>query len=130
MRKTGHKLCGFKLSLENYVPPNGGYAQDGRSSGYWFLGVDKYIFDWFRPQKRALSDHEIRGMFVSHGHQPYQSFKELYHFGWDVWKDDKDYWKRKEKGVKWNFHKYSSVDFIYENLEKYLENQKKHELQK
>lgn len=100
MRNQSAIDCGFSLSLENYIFPNGGHNPDpnGNEMGIWLLGLDRKIFHENFPKNGKLTDGQIHNFFRTRG-KIIRSRKELYHLGWDIWKDEPEYWKFKEAGA-------------------------------
>lgn len=110
-------LSGFKLGISNYVPPNGGHIDDGISVGFWLMGLNtkafKNMMDRHNLWKHPVQDYKVRGFMSQQGKQA-RSNKELYHLGWDLWKDDEAYFARKVAGVKWHEVSNSPIEFVYE----------------
>ena len=96
MRRLGAVDCGFSLSLSNYVPPNSGHDPDlnGHAMGIWLLGIDNLIFRKTYPMNGPFTDTLLHAHMSQFG-KKIRSRKELYHLGWDLWRDDPDYWKLK-----------------------------------
>jgi len=115
----GRTLTGCTLSLENYVPPNHGYGGDSDSFGMWLMGVNiKQFKDFPRNPHHpscALVDHHVRGFFQGRGITEKLLSIRLYHLGWDIWKDDPDYFEHKKANPTVWFQLPRSLD--YELLE-------------
>ncbi len=113
MQETAN-LSGFKLSQENYVPPNQGHVEDGISVGFWLMGLNTQKFYQVMNQSNGwnhpVQDHRLRSLMGTKA----RSDKELYHLGWDIWKDDPEYFDRKLKGIDWSRRTCSPLEFVYE----------------
>jgi len=99
-------ITGFGLGLSNYTDtPNYGHNPDpdGHAMGMWLMGINRKIFDahysspWF-------TDGTLTNTLKKHGTN-FRIRKDLYHLGWDLWRDDIEYWEMKKKGVNWNITK-------------------------
>lgn len=113
MMKEGNVLSGFRLSLENYKPPNGGHVDDGISCGFWLMALKKDLFFKVCPLNIALADHRVRWYMSNYGRMK-QNSNCLYHLGWDLHKIDPEYFNEKVKGIKWNLYERSAIQFIHE----------------
>lgn len=111
-------LSGFKLSDENYVPPNKGHMEDGISVGFWLMGLKTTQFNKVMSSvycmNQPVQDYKIRTMMSTQGKITRDNDHELYHLGWDIWKDDPEYFDRKLKGIDWSQRTCSPVEFVYE----------------
>lgn len=107
-----YKLCGFSLSRENYVPPNGGHLEVG--FGYWLMGIRTDFFMEYCPRGENLLDTEWRG---AAGPSSYQIPDRLYHLGWDLYKDDPAYFEEKRKRIDYKASPGLTNYEVYEKLE-------------
>lgn len=106
-------LAAFSLSLENYVPPNGGHLDVPNRSGVWLMGMRRSFFATLERERVHLDvmlcvRAEERGGF----HQvPYP---KLYHLGWDLWRDAPWYWEQKVAGTPWDTYRKPVVATVVE----------------
>jgi hypothetical protein len=96
-------LVAFDLNLINYTPPNfGQYVAEEFSNRYGaYIGPSGA---WLIVMRRTDADRFIRDNDITLDHNLMESVEialrlpvELYHLGWDAWKDDDDYWQLKVK---------------------------------
>lgn len=92
---------GYSLSLENYIPPNGGHSTDGDLMGFWLLALNQKIYEDHYPHGQNLQDLQVLDLFRTYG-SIQRSAKCLYHLGWDAWRDDPEYFEIKKAGINWN----------------------------
>lgn len=86
-------ICGFTLGMDNYVPPNFGYDPNYPYFGNWLMGLRKRSFaSYNRP---AFQDCFALQHQLQYGRHK-KIMIPLYHLGWDAWKDDPDYWDKKQ----------------------------------
>jgi hypothetical protein len=111
------ELTGFGLSLENYVPPNGGHLDDNITFGIWLMAINKGIYDKFSKHYKQfnlpLADYKIRDLTLHYGGRVLKGPNVLYHLGWDIWKVDKEYWEEKMKGIQWDKAHKPLLHYIY-----------------
>lgn len=96
---TEHILTGFGLKTENYVSPNSGFDLNG--FGSWLMGVDSNIYKEYCKKYKFHLDSQVIQFFQSKGRILKYDNPKLYHLGWDLWKDDPEYWQEKLKGIDW-----------------------------
>lgn len=103
----GYNIAGFTLATANYVPPNSGHNPDG--IGSWLMGIRKEAYERL-PKDVAYVDSYLRHMLA-----PCKQYKdELYHLGFDIWKDCPEYWeKHKTVAQPWHQLEMGEVKFIY-----------------
>ena len=103
-------VSGFSLSLANYLPPNSGHSPDphGHAMGVWLMGVKRALYDRHFPGDTPLVDHLLLNALGKHGRLE-RSRRELYHLGWDIPRDDPEYWQLKLAGVPWQTHRRCAV---------------------
>ena len=97
-------ICGFTLSNENYVPPNFGWHENfvlkNKIFGTWLMGIKKEplfkVLKNFKKNNTQIEDIKLIKAICEYGTRNIID-KKLYHLGWDVWKDDPEYWKDKHK---------------------------------
>ena len=104
-------VSGFSLSLENYVPPNSGHDPDpnGHAMGVWLLGIRRGLYDTHFPPETPLVDHLLLNALGRHGRIE-RSRREVYHLGWDLPRDDPEYWQMKLAGIPWSTNERCAVD--------------------
>lgn len=104
-------VSGFSLSLENYLPPNSGHHPDpnGHAMGVWLMGIKRALYEHHFPDETPLVDHLLLGALGRHGRIE-RSRKELCHLGWDIPRDDPEYWRLKLRGVPWATNERCAVE--------------------
>lgn len=114
----GLAVSGFSLSLENYVPPNSGHDPDphGHAMGVWLLGIRRRLYDEHFPDELPLVDSVLLNTLAKHGRIE-RSRHALYHLGWDLHRDDPEYWQMKLAGVSWARNERCAVDVRLEPQE-------------
>jgi glycosyltransferase involved in cell wall biosynthesis len=107
----GLAVSGFSLSLENYLPPNSGHESDpyGHAMGVWLMGIKRALYDAHFPDDTPLVDHLLLNTLGRHGRIE-RSRREVYHLGWDIPRDDPEYWQLKLAGVPWRTNTRCAVD--------------------
>ena len=105
-------ISGFTLNNENYVYPNYGWCENqniaSKLFGVWLMSVKKKeYFKIYQKKIVNLIDSEIILNMCNYGKRDLINSR-LYHLGWNVWKDDVDYWKHKIKENNWNSRKDSN----------------------
>jgi hypothetical protein len=102
---------GFSLSLENYVPPNSGHSPDvhGHAMGTWLMGLKRAAYERHFSDELPLVDHVLLNALAAHGRIE-RSRRELYHLGWDLHRDDPEYWQLKLAGIPWNTNTRCAVE--------------------
>jgi len=93
-------ICGFTLSNENYISPNSGwhekYVKKHKLFGMWLTSVKTLCF----MEILSKTSCNIQDVILIKDMEKYGKRdiidKKLYHFGWDSYKDDPDYWKDKK----------------------------------
>lgn len=102
---------GFSLSLENYVPPNAGHDPDvnGHAMGVWLMGLKREPYERHFPDELPLVDHVLLNTLGRHGRIE-RSRRTLYHLGWDLHRDDPEYWALKQQGIPWANNERCAVD--------------------
>jgi hypothetical protein len=99
-------ICGFTLSNKNYVYPNYKWHKnrniEEKLFGCWLMSLNTKIFlNIYEKYDVSLRDSDIIRRMSKHGKRDIIN-SELYHLGWDAWKDDKDYWEDKKNKNNWN----------------------------
>lgn len=104
-------VSGFSLSLENYVPPNSGHDPDphGHAMGVWLMALKRELYEQRFPDELPLVDHVLLNTLRAHGRIE-RSRRELYHLGWDIHRDDPEYWQLKLAGIPWNLNERCAVE--------------------
>lgn len=105
-------ICGFSLSNENYTPPNWGWYEDfvlkNKMFGTWLMGIKKQpllkCLENFKKTNTQIEDSKLIKEICNYGTRDIID-KKLYHLGWDVWKDDPEYWKDKHKNFPHSWQK-------------------------
>ena len=107
----GLVVSGFSLSLENYVPPNSGHDPDphGHAMGVWLLGLKGDVYEQHFPDDLPLVDHVLLNTLSRRGRIE-RSRRELYHLGWDLHRDDPEYWQMKLAGIPWTNNERCAVE--------------------
>lgn len=117
MMKDGYILSGFRLSLENYVLPNGGHLDDGVSCGFWLMALKTNLFKKWIPLDTALMDNKVRWVMMSFGKMK-QNQNTVLHLAWNAHLDYPEYFEKKKRlgngTEKWNKYNTSEIEFIYE----------------
>ncbi len=113
-KMTRYSLSAASLSLENYVPPNGGHKDDSESFGFWLMGVKKSFYEGYAiPNNTATQDCHILTLARTYGGaEKYDT--RLYHLSWDLWKDNIDYFNDKARGIDWLTYSKDSQYNVYE----------------
>lgn len=113
----GLVASGFSLSLENYVPPNSGHDPDpnGHAMGVWLMGLKREAYERRFPDELPLVDHVLLNALSPHGRIE-RSRRELYHLGWDIHRDDPEYWQLKLAGIPWQTNERCAVEVRREGL--------------
>lgn len=91
------EVSGFSLKTDNYVPPNSGFDQNVREFGTWLMGIDPDPYFFSNLHLQPHLDSNLLKTLGSYDKSPMQ----LTHLGWNIWKDDPEYWQEKVKGVDW-----------------------------
>ena len=99
LRNNQAIVRGFSLSLINYVEPNGGHNPDF-GFGTWLMGINRWAFENSYLDKFPYVDSLLLHTLQDHG-LILRSPKELYHLGWDLWKDYPNSFDEKKKGTNW-----------------------------
>jgi hypothetical protein len=100
-RQSKYAVTGYSLSLDNYVPPNGKH-DPVHGMGGWLMGINSKFFESRILDKIPFVDSLILNETRRAGLDWHRSPKELYHMGWDLWKDDPEYFQTvKVPGTDW-----------------------------
>jgi len=106
-------IAGFSLDTSNYVPPNGGFSEDG--FGCWLMGIKSAFFDFYLSTKltSGFTDGDLLWTAMQNGATITKLPTKLYHLGWDLWKDDPEYFKEKQQGINWQLYDGSSYKVFH-----------------
>jgi hypothetical protein len=99
-RQRVYAACAYGLDMINYVPPNAGHDEFGTNAGLWLMAMRTDLLTTF-PTDRVVLDVEICERARAAGGFAFVPGAQLYHHGWDVWRDDPAYWAQKVAGVPW-----------------------------
>lgn len=88
-------LSGCTLDMVNYVPPNWGYGGDSDSFGLWCMAIHREKFFKYFNFNGPFYDFLVRQLMGVCGVTQKLLDIRFYHLGWDIWKDDEEYWKIK-----------------------------------
>lgn len=94
-------LSAARLSLVNAGPPNGGHRADDQGFGFWLMGVKRRFYD-LHAMTNTNSTQDCHLLTLAGQFGGYAKYDtELYHLGWDLWRDDPDYFNEKARGINW-----------------------------
>jgi hypothetical protein len=105
-------LVAYDLDPINYVPPNSGHLESieftidqrtgiylGASSGIWLLLVHKHIADKLDVCYPTYIECALHNWTPQLGFLYGRMREQMYHLGWDAWKDDPEYFEQKYRMI-------------------------------